>query len=119
MNILFEPMFSKRSLPLRWIGQKRFTCPSVSVKELPHLDIVMLSHDHYDHLDRSTVQQLANKTDCFIVSLELEKHLEHWHFCRYFGEFLCSEERLITVQVYYVPFPSLSENVIVHIPSSH
>ena len=79
MNVLFDPVFSKRSSPFQWIGPKRFTRPSVSVEELPHLDIVMLSHDHYDHLDRITVQQLSNKTDRFIVSLGLEKHLERWH----------------------------------------
>lgn len=79
MNILFDPMFSERSSPFQWIGPKRFTRPSVNIKELPHLDIVMLSHDHYDHLDRCTIQQLANKTDRFIVSLGLEKHLEHWN----------------------------------------
>ena len=78
MNILFDPMFSERSSPFQRIGPRRFTRPSVSIKELPHIDIVMLSHDHYDHLDRSTVQQLVNKTDRFIVSLGIEKHLKRW-----------------------------------------
>ena len=78
MNILFDPMFSERSSPFQWIGPRRFTRPSVSIKELPHIDIVLLSHDHYDHLDRSTVQQLVNKTDRFIVSLGIEKHLKRW-----------------------------------------
>ena len=46
---------------------------------LPHIDAVLISHDHYDHLDRRTVQQLDRKTDRFIVSIGLEKHLEKWH----------------------------------------
>ena len=79
MNILFDPIFSDRSSPFQWIGPRRFTHPSVNIDQLPNIDIVMLSHDHYDHLDCSTVQQLANKTDRFIVSLGLEKHLEHWN----------------------------------------
>lgn len=79
MNILFDPMFSERSSPFQWIGPKRFTHPSVGIDVLPHIDAVLISHDHYDHLDRRTVQQLDRKTDRFIVSLGLEKHLEKWH----------------------------------------
>lgn len=79
MNILIDPMFSERSSPFQWIGPKRFTHPSAGIEQLPHIDIVLLSHDHYDHLDRRTVQQLEKKTDRFIVSLGLEKHLKRWH----------------------------------------
>lgn len=78
LNILSDPMFSERSSPFQWIGPRRFTSPSVSMDELPHIDAVLLSHDHYDHLDRRTVQQLARKTDRFIVSLGLENHLRCW-----------------------------------------
>ena len=75
MNILFDPMFSERSSPFQWVGPKRFTHSSIGIDELPHIDVVLISHDHYDHLDRRTVQQLDHKTDRFIVSLGLEKHL--------------------------------------------
>ncbi len=78
LNILSDPMFSERSSPFQWVGPRRFTSPSVSMDELPHIDAVLLSHDHYDHLDRRTVQQLARKTDRFIVSLGLENHLRCW-----------------------------------------
>ncbi len=78
MNILSDPMFSERSSPSQLIGPGRFTQPSAGIEDLPHIDIVLLSHDHYDHLDRRTVQQLAGKTDRFIVSLGVEKHLARW-----------------------------------------
>ncbi|MBR1592448.1 MAG: MBL fold metallo-hydrolase [Ruminococcus sp.] len=79
MNILTDPIFSERCSPFQWIGPKRFTRPSVDICQLPHIDVVLLSHDHYDHLDRRTVKQLEKKTDCFIVSLGLEKHLKRWY----------------------------------------
>ena len=79
MNILFDSMFSERSSPFQWVEPKRFTHPSIGIDELPHIDAVLISHDHYDHLDRRTVQQLDRKTDRFIVSLGLDKHLEKWH----------------------------------------
>ena len=77
--LLFDPMFSERSSPFQWIGPRRFSRPSVRIKDLPHIDAVLFSHDHYDHLDRQTVRQLCSKTDRFIVSLGVEKHLERWN----------------------------------------
>lgn len=77
-NLLCDPVFSERCSPMQWIGPKRFSEPTVSVKDLPHLDAVLLSHDHYDHLDQQAVKELNAKSDIFIVPLGVEKHLERW-----------------------------------------
>lgn len=79
MNILIDPMFSERSSPFQWIGPKRFSRPSTGVEQLPHIDIVLITHDHYDYLDRLTISQLNAKTDRCIVPLGVENHLKLWH----------------------------------------
>ena len=48
-RVLFDPVFSQRCSPNQWVGPKRFTPPPMPLKELPHVDLVVLSHDHYDH----------------------------------------------------------------------
>ena len=50
-NILVDPVFSKRSSPVQWAGPARFSEPSVTVDDLPEIDAVLITHDHYDHLD--------------------------------------------------------------------
>ena len=52
--ILIDPVFSKRSSPVQWVGPSRFTEPSVALEDLPRIDAVLISHDHYDHLDMDT-----------------------------------------------------------------
>lgn len=77
-TILIDPVFSKRSSPVQWVGPARFTEPSLTVDDLPHIDAVLMTHDHYDHLDMDTVKKLEEKTDRFIVPLGVEKHLQRW-----------------------------------------
>ena len=60
-TFLTDPHFSKRASPLQWIGPKRTTPPSTEIKELPHIDVVLISHDHYDHLDKHSVLELCEK----------------------------------------------------------
>ena len=78
LNILIDPMFSEYSSPFPVKMLRRFTRPSVSVTELPHIDAVLLTHDHYDHLDNKTVKALIGKTNRFIVSNGVERHLRRW-----------------------------------------
>lgn len=78
LNILIDPIFSERSSPVSFAGAKRFSNPPVSVEDLPHIDILMLSHDHYDHMDYRTIKELDEKVDRYIVPLGLENHLERW-----------------------------------------
>jgi L-ascorbate metabolism protein UlaG (beta-lactamase superfamily) len=67
-NILTDPIWSERASPLSWIGPRRRRIPGVSWENLPHIDIVLISHNHYDHLDLPTVRRLAARGDStFIV----------------------------------------------------
>ena len=59
LNILTDPVWSKRASPFRGIGPRRVVPPGSTLESLPPLDIVLLSHNHYDHLDARTVRRLA------------------------------------------------------------
>lgn len=78
LNILIDPMFSEYSSPVKVSWLKRFLRPSVDVSNLPHIHAVLLTHDHYDHLDKRTVRALIPKSDRFIVSNGVERHLRRW-----------------------------------------
>jgi len=58
-NVLTDPMWSERASPVQWAGPRRLTPPGVAFDALPPIDLVLLSHDHYDHLDDRTVRRLA------------------------------------------------------------
>lgn len=75
---LIDPVFSDRASPVRFIGPKRFHQPPISLNELPTLDGVLISHDHYDHLDKASIKGLINKVKYFVVPLGVEKHLMRW-----------------------------------------
>jgi N-acyl-phosphatidylethanolamine-hydrolysing phospholipase D len=59
VNVLTDPMFSERAFPLQWMGPRRVMPPALALESLPPLDIVLLTHSHYDHLDKSSVKRLA------------------------------------------------------------
>lgn len=59
LNVLTDPVFSRRASPFRFLGPARWVVPGIGLDELPPLDIVLLSHNHYDHLDVSSVRALA------------------------------------------------------------
>jgi N-acyl-phosphatidylethanolamine-hydrolysing phospholipase D len=83
-NILTDPVFSKRCSPSQWFGPKRFRPPACSIRDLQangiDVDVVLLSHNHYDHLDYKSVTDLANssKTPLFVVPLGLKTWLEQY-----------------------------------------
>jgi len=58
-NLLTDPIWSERASPLSWIGPKRRRRPGVRMEDLPPIDAVLISHNHFDHLDLSTLRQLA------------------------------------------------------------
>jgi len=67
-NILTDPIWSARASPLSWVGPRRRRKPGVSLEDLPPLDAVLISHNHYDHLDLPTLRRLASRGDSpFIV----------------------------------------------------
>lgn len=75
---LTDPVLSERASPLSWMGPARFHAPPISAQDLPALAGVILSHDHYDHLDRETVRALAAKTAAFLTPLGVGERLIAW-----------------------------------------
>jgi L-ascorbate metabolism protein UlaG (beta-lactamase superfamily) len=61
MNILTDPIWSMRASPFSWIGPRRHRAPGIRFEDLPSIDIVLQSHDHYDHLDIPTVKRIASR----------------------------------------------------------
>lgn len=74
--LLTDPVLSERASPLAWIGPKRFHPVPLASADFPQLDAVVISHDHYDHLDYASIQALLPKTRKFFVPLGIGAHLE-------------------------------------------
>jgi len=66
-NILTDPILSERASPLSWIGPRRRRKPGVSWEDLPRIDAVLISHNHYDHLDLPALRRLADRGDSTFV----------------------------------------------------
>jgi L-ascorbate metabolism protein UlaG (beta-lactamase superfamily) len=75
-TLLTDPVWGRRASPSQLAGPKRFQPAAVPLKQLPRLDAVLLSHDHYDHLCMPTVQALARTGVPFVTSLGVGAHLE-------------------------------------------
>ncbi|MBV1774964.1 MBL fold metallo-hydrolase [Burkholderiaceae bacterium DAT-1] len=70
-NILTDPVFADRASPVRLFGNKRYSPPGLKRSELPRIDAVVISHNHYDHLERSTVEYFGNSVQ-WLVPLGLK-----------------------------------------------
>jgi L-ascorbate metabolism protein UlaG (beta-lactamase superfamily) len=77
-RVLTDPVFGQRASPLSFAGPKRFHPVPASVAELPPLDAVVLSHDHYDHLCRPTMKVLARMQVPIVTALGVGAHLERF-----------------------------------------
>ncbi len=77
-KVLTDPVWSNRCSPSTLIGPKRFHAPPIAVDELPPIDAVIISHDHYDHLDMPVVRALTARGTHFVVPLGIGAHLERW-----------------------------------------
>ncbi len=78
VRILTDPVWGPRASPSAIFGPKRFQPIPVSLREMPPVDVVMVSHDHYDHLDYPTIRALAKTRVPFVTSLGVGAHLEYW-----------------------------------------
>lgn len=77
-RVLTDPAFSERSSPISWLGPKRWFSPPIALAELPQIDAVLISHDHYDHLDHRTIIAMKDWPTTFIVPLGVGAHLAYW-----------------------------------------
>jgi L-ascorbate metabolism protein UlaG (beta-lactamase superfamily) len=77
-RILTDPVWGERASPSTLAGPKRFHPPPLALEALPEVDAVVLSHDHYDHLDMGTIRALIARPVPFFVPLGVGAHLERW-----------------------------------------
>lgn len=79
VHVLFDPVFGKAASPVSFAGPRRFpTDRPIRLQDLPDIDVVCISHDHYDHLDYFTVKRLKRTVRMFFVPLGVGAHLERW-----------------------------------------
>jgi len=102
-NILTDPIFSERCSPVSWAGPKRVRHPGLKFKTLPKIDIILISHDHYDHLDLPTLEKLIERDNPYIITgLGVGRHIK-------------KREKVIELDWWEAaPLPSNFENIKVH-----
>lgn len=78
-NILLDPMLGPVPAPHPMLGGKRYNLDlPIAIEKLPKIDAIIISHDHYDHLDYGSIQKLKSKTEKFFVPLGVGAHIESW-----------------------------------------
>ena len=77
-RFMIDPLFSRNASPGPMFGVARFHDPPLPLSEVPDLDAVVLTHDHYDHLDAATVRHLAGHVPRWVTPLGVGAHLERW-----------------------------------------
>lgn len=81
-NVLTDPHFTERASPVSWSGPRRVVPPGLALEDLPPVDVVVISHDHYDALDEGSIRMLAAREGgdrtVFVVPLGLERWLREW-----------------------------------------
>ncbi|HSY37960.1 MAG TPA: MBL fold metallo-hydrolase, partial [Polyangia bacterium] len=77
-RILTDPMWGERASPSRWVGPSRMHRPPLALADLPPIDAVLISHEHYDHLDMGTIEALGARGVTFHVPLGVGAHLAAW-----------------------------------------
>jgi len=79
---LTDPVFSQRASPVQFLGPKRFHAPPIAIADLPPIRGVILSHDHYDHLDKAAIRALDRKVGVFLTPLGVGDRLVDWGVSR-------------------------------------
>ena len=77
-RVLTDPIWSERASPVAWAGPHRWYPPTIALAQLPPVDAVLISHDHYDHLDMPTIVAMRSWKNVFIVPLGIGAHLARW-----------------------------------------
>jgi L-ascorbate metabolism protein UlaG (beta-lactamase superfamily) len=77
-RVLIDPVWGERASPFSFMGPRRFFAPPLPLQELPRVDAIVISHDHYDHLDTPTVVALSKRDLRWVVPLGVGAHLEYW-----------------------------------------
>lgn len=67
VNIITDPIWSERASPVSFVGPRRYRNPGVAIKSLPKIDIILLSHNHYDHCDKATLMLLVKRDNPRII----------------------------------------------------
>ncbi len=78
VRVLTDPVWGPRASPSRLAGPARFHAPPMALEDLPDVDAVVLSHDHYDHLDLPTIRVLRDRGVRFVTPLGVGAHLRYW-----------------------------------------
>lgn len=77
-RVLTDPVWAERISPVSWAGPKRWYAPPLAFEDLPPVDAVLVSHDHYDHLDYPTIARMVAHDTKFIAPLGVTEHLAYW-----------------------------------------
>ena len=77
-RFLTDPVWGERISPLTWLGPKRWYPPLIALDDLPPFDAVIISHDHYDHLDHPTIEAMKDWDTTFVAPLGVGAHLVSW-----------------------------------------
>ncbi len=109
-RILTDPVWTDRASPARRIGPKRFQPAPVPLADLPDVDLILLSHDHYDHLDYATIRTLSGTRIPFVAPLGVGAHLEAWGI---------AEERITELDWWDECRPFDDELLITSTPAQH
>ena len=117
VRLLIDPVWDERASPTQWFGPKRFFAAPLQLDELPRIDAVVISHDHYDHLGRMTVERLANlnavRDAVWVTSLGVGKLLQK------FGVVAGRIKELNWTESAAVKAPNGCEMTVTAVPSRH
>jgi L-ascorbate metabolism protein UlaG (beta-lactamase superfamily) len=77
-RVLVDPVWGERASPFPWAGPRRFSAPLLPLDRMPRVDAVVISHDHFDHLDLPTIRAIKGWDTTFVMPLGVGAHLERW-----------------------------------------